>query len=370
MKQELTAQNDIQIQRIDLNNPASIYLYGSDVLDDYQKLKENIPDSLTNSPVSDYEFSDPIRTIEAFNRSLNTEEPDKTKQTLKKSKLASGICNAISKITKGNVDLLGINDNSVEEYTAYLDAIRDTAENMFKEKAALESDTRELSEFKIYVSAVHQKLGATIKQGDIDIRQLEAEIEPLKLENPAEYQSKQTLINLAKERLLSLKTSETLMKSVISQIDLANALAIEQHIKFDEFLQVTAPTISVFSRLAVRIKQDQKRLERFGEVKDAVNDTITSAASRLTSNVEGVIDLSSNSLITRETLLHTVQELRRGTDKLMAYQSSKSQVCGNVMDALRDLDIMFDSCMPALIKSNLPESLDSKTPKTKSLGSL
>ena len=37
MNQELITQNDTQIQRIDLDNPASIYLYGSEVLDDYQQ---------------------------------------------------------------------------------------------------------------------------------------------------------------------------------------------------------------------------------------------------------------------------------------------------------------------------------------------
>ena len=370
MNQELITQNDTQIQRIDLDNPASIYLYGSEVLDDYQQLKENIPASLTNSPVREYEFSDPIRIIEEFNKSLSGEEPSRTKATLKKSKLANGICTAINKINRGNVDLLSVNDHSVEEYTAYLDAIRDTAENMLKEKIALDGDTRELTEFKIYVSAVHQKLGETIEQGYTDIERFEAEIEPLKMSNPDEYMSKKMLIDLAKERLLSLKTSETLMKGVISQIDLANALAIEQHIKFDEFLQVTAPTVSVFSRLAVRIKQDQKRLERLREVRSVVNGTITSAADRLTNNIEGTIELNNNSLITRETLLHTAKQFKLGTDMLARYQSEKSQHYDGVMSALSDIDSLLDSCMPALVKAQISGEIEPETQKIKRLGSL
>ncbi len=359
-----------EIIRMDLNNPTTIFSYGSSVLDDYEAIKNAIPSTFTNMQVKDYEFSEPIRVINDFNRTLNGEETNKTRQRLKKNKLASGLCNAINRVSKGNIDLLRVNDHSAEDYYSYMDAARDLCVNMTKEKESLEEDILELTEFKEYVKQVAQNLDVVIQIGLEDMVVLENKVDEVKENDPTEYKTKLAFLDLARQRIASLKSSETLMKNVISQIDLANALAAEQHIKYDEFLQVTAPTVGIYARLATRIKRDKKRLERFNEVKESINNTIQTASINLTSNIEGVIELGSDNVITKETLTKSAEEFKKGADMMIRYQSEKTKNTKSLMTFLQELDAVFQNYSDSIVdtKHLLGTEAEGKSPKR--LGSL
>lgn len=328
-----TVSEDYDSTQLDLKNPASIINYGDDVLEKFEQLKDCLPVTFVNDDYKDYEFSDPIKNIERFNETLSKEEPKKG--AVKSSKFVSGIAGALNRVSRGKIDILGVNESYTESYMQYIENIKQICKQMIEDKASLEGDIKYFNNFKKYIEHLNEQLMEYIVEGEETLKKAKDNVDNLSEE---EVETAKLYINVAEDRLLSLKNASETMKILCGQIDLKNAGAMSQKTKYDEYLQITAPTISLYAGLAVGVKRDAKRIERLQKTREVVNDTMVKTSLKLTENITAVGDLDKDSLITLDTLKDVASQFEQGARILEAAQLDKERNKLNILSSFEHID--------------------------------
>ena len=325
---------------IDIDNPSSIASYGADVLESFEKLRENLPLNFVEDIYKSYEFEVPALELVKFNESF-TEESG-TKEKIRKNKLANGVCNLLNRISKGHIDLLNDNENYAEVYIDYLENIQKICEQIRKDKVSLENDVKFFMKFKLYVEMLEDKLNDLIAAGNTYIENYKVTLLQMEKSNPSKANLKKVFVDVAEERMMALRTTMEIMKGLCAQIDLKTAGSMRQKIKYDEYLQVTAPTLNIYASLAIGIKRDASRLERLRKVSDIANETIKAASLKLEDNIETILNLDNDSLITKDTLSEMVKSYQKGVDLLALSQQEKSNSRKAILKTFDEYDKIFD----------------------------
>ena len=325
---------------IDIDNPNSIASYGADVLESFEKLRENLPLNFVEDIYKSYEFEVPALELVKFNESF-TEESG-TKEKIRKNKLANGVCNLLNRISKGHIDLLNDNENYAEVYIDYLENIQKICEQIRKDKVSLENDVKFFMKFKLYVEMLEDKLNDLIAAGNTYIENYKVTLLQMEKSNPSKANLKKVFVDVAEERMMALRTTMEIMKGLCAQIDLKTAGSMRQKIKYDEYLQVTAPTLNIYASLAIGIKRDASRLERLRKVSDIANETIKATSLKLGDNIETILNLDSDSLITKDTLSEMVKSYQKGVDLLALSQQEKSNSRKAILKTFDEYDRVFD----------------------------
>lgn len=329
------------VNKIDFDNPASIVSYGSDVLENFSRLRDNLPLNFDDEVFRSYEFTDPIGKLDEFNKSLNGDE-SKNRQVIRQNRLANGICTMLNRISKGHIDLLHDNENYAEVYIDYLDNVQKVCEQIRKDKASLENDTRFFMKFKQYILMLQDNLDTLILAGNQEVENYRVKVTKMEKVEPTEAAIKKVLIDVAEERLMALRTTLEVMKGLCAQIDLKMAGSMRQKIKYDEYLQVTAPTLNIYASLAVGVKRDASRLERLTKVRDVANDTIRMASDKLADNMGNILELDKDSLISAETIESIVDSYKNGVKLLASSQAQKEKNRLQILDSFDQYDKIFE----------------------------
>ena len=345
-------EKEINSETLDFDNPMSIASYGSDVLDVFAQLRDNLPFGFEDSNYRSYEFTDPMGKIEAFNRSLSGEE-DSSKEKIRKNRFANGICTMLNRVSRGHIDLLHENENFADTYVSYLDNVQKICVQMQKDRTSLLNDVKFFKKFKEYVEMLQKQLEDLIVSG-------EAATEAYKATVDSEDIAKMVYVDVATERLMALRTTVQIMKGLCAQIDLKNAGSFRQMIKYDEYLKVTAPTLNIYASLAVGVKRDAGKIERLLQVREMANDTIELASGKLADNLESILELDKDSLITSDTIDTVVQNYYDGVRLLSNSQQQKENMRTQILAKFERYDQIFsdyeDTITRALMGSDVFET--------------
>ncbi len=336
-------EEDINYEVLDLENPSSISSYGADVLDNFEQLRNNFPDHFENDIYRSYEFTEPLGEIMEFNRSFTSENDSKEK--IRKNRLASGVCNLLNKLSRGHIDLLHDNENYAEVYLNYLDNVQKLCEQIRKDKISLENDARFFMKFKLYVGMLLEKLELLITNGEAVLTDYKNGVSP-----------NMVYVDVADERLMALRMTSEVMKGLCAQIDLKTAFSMRQKIKYDEYLQVTAPTLNIYASLAVGVKRDSSRLERLIKVRDAANETIKAASLKLSDNMEKILDMDKDSLITSDTLALIVKSYQDGATLLTSTQNEKVRTRNQILMTFDKYDEIFTRYRNVITKALMADN--------------
>ena len=355
---------NIDYAQIDWNNPQSIINYGKDILDSFKNVEDEIPTYFNTEVVRSYEFYDPLEKIDKFNESIAQRETTQQKK-LKQNKIASGFFKTINRLTRGRVDVLQENEDYTKTFKEYIKNLKAIADMMKKDKDNLMGETTLFSLFKEYIQYLSENLKQAIEDGETKIATYEAEIN----KDSDENDTRKIYVSVAKDRISSLRTTLEIMKGIINQIDLKSAAAFSQMIKYEEYIQITSPTLALYGNLAVGIKSDTNRIDRLEKTRNMANETITTSTERLNDNVSRIMELSKEDMITESTITKVAESFIEGAKIIDEANKQKIQNQEQLKNKFQEFDKIFEQYHSVLTQSLLGHERYG-SPKVKTLGRL
>ena len=355
---------NIDYAQIDWNNPQSIINYGKDILDSFKNVEDEIPTYFNTEVVHSYEFYDTLKKIDKFNESIAQRETTQQKK-LKQNKIASGFFKTINRLTRGRVDVLQENEDYTKTFKEYIKNLKAIADMMKKDKDNLMGETTLFSLFKEYIQYLSENLKQAIEDGETKIATYEAEIN----KDSDENDTRKIYVSVAKDRISSLRTTLEIMKGIINQIDLKSAAAFSQMIKYEEYIQITSPTLALYGNLAVGIKSDTNRIDRLEKTRNMANEIITTSTERLNDNVSRIMELSKEDMITESTITKVAESFREGAKIIDEANKQKIQNQEQLKNKFQEFDKIFEQYHSVLTQSLLGHERYG-SPKVKTLGRL
>jgi len=365
---------DYNFARIDMNQPATILSFGSDVKDQISA----ILDSTAQMSIAAEEVvldEETINSISSFDDSLNESEKQRNKKEL-----------ALVKGIKGFLAKMGVDKFEDEErlktykgrYDEYCRGISLVVEAVEKQKQASLNDIQLRDEIIKEMTPLIEQLEVMVKVGHEDKAKYDAETEEIKNIQPqtmdTEYQVqfRTQLSEVLNNKLHELEKAVVLYKEQIQTYRLQQKTDMQLTMEADSYIRDQAPILKAQGSVMVFNRQQADRITRMQKLNEKSNEAITNNARQLEQNVQATIDLALNQGISVDTLKVVDQSLRRGVDLFRNGRIQKQQQVESQRSSLKSLSESLDAYQQEVLKliqdeSAVVEVLSDSTPIRKTL---
>lgn len=365
---------DCQFARIDMNQPASILSYCSDVKDQISGILESTAQmSIAAEEVVLDEAT--INSIASFDESLDESEKQRNKKEL------AIVAKAKSLLAKFGVDKF---DDEARlktykgRYDEYCRGISLVVEAVEKQKQASLNDIQLRNEIIEEMTPLIEQLEIMVKVGHEDKAKYDAEtdeirkIQPQTLDTEYQIQYREQLSEVLNNKLHELEKALVLYKEQIQTYRLQQKTDMQLTMEADSYIRDQAPILKAQGSVMVFNRQQADRITRMQKLNEKSNEAITNNARQLEQNVQATIDLMLNQGISVDTLKVVDQSLRKGVDLFRNGRAQKHQQVESQRASLKALSESLDAYQQEVIKliqdeSAVLEVLGDATPHRKRL---
>ena len=365
---------DCQFARIDMNQPASILSYCSDVKDQISGILESTAQmSIAAEEVVLDEAT--INSIASFDESLDESDKQRNKKEL-----------AIVTKAKSFLAKMGVDKFEDEarlktykgRYDEYCRGISLVVEAVEKQKQASLNDIQLRNEIIEEMTPLIEQLEIMVKVGHEDKAKYDAEtdeirkIQPQTLDTDYEIQYREQLSEVLNNKLHELEKALVLYKEQIQTYRLQQKTDMQLTMEADSYIRDQAPILKAQGSVMVFNRQQADRITRMQKLNEKSNEAITNNARQLEQNVQATIDLMLNQGISVDTLKVVDQSLRKGVDLFRNGRAQKHQQVESQRASLKALSESLDAYQQEVIKliqdeSAVLEVLGDATPHRKRL---
>lgn len=365
---------DCQFARIDMNQPASILSYCSDVKDQISGILESTAQmSIAAEEVVLDEAT--INSIASFDESLDESDKQRNKKEL-----------AIVTKAKSFLAKMGVDKFEDEarlktykgRYDEYCRGISLVVEAVEKQKQASLNDIQLRNEIIEEMTPLIEQLEIMVKVGHEDKAKYDAEtdeirkIQPQTLDTEYEIQYREQLSEVLNNKLHELEKALVLYKEQIQTYRLQQKTDMQLTMEADSYIRDQAPILKAQGSVMVFNRQQADRITRMQKLNEKSNEAITNNARQLEQNVQATIDLMLNQGISVDTLKVVDQSLRKGVDLFRNGRAQKHQQVESQRASLKALSESLDAYQQEVIKliqdeSAVLEVLGDATPHRKRL---
>lgn len=365
---------DCQFARIDMNQPASILSYCSDVKDQISGILESTAQmSIAAEEVVLDEAT--INSIASFDESLDESDKQRNKKEL-----------AIVTKAKSFLAKMGVDKFEDEarlktykgRYDEYCRGISLVVEAVEKQKQASLNDIQLRNEIIEEMTPLIEQLEIMVKVGHEDKAKYDAEtdeirkIQPQTLDTEYEIQYREQLSDVLNNKLHELEKALVLYKEQIQAYRLQQKTDMQLTMEADSYIRDQAPILKAQGSVMVFNRQQADRITRMQKLNEKSNEALTNNARQLEQNVQATIDLMLNQGISVDTLKVVDQSLRKGVDLFRNGRAQKHQQVESQRASLKALSESLDAYQQEVIKliqdeSAVLEVLGDATPHRKRL---
>lgn len=365
---------DCQFARIDMNQPASILSYCSDVKDQISGILESTAQmSIAAEEVVLDEAT--INSIASFDESLDESDKQRNKKEL-----------AIVTKAKSFLAKMGVDKFEDEarlktykgRYDEYCRGISLVVEAVEKQKQASLNDIQLRNEIIEEMTPLIEQLEIMVKVGHEDKAKYDAEtdeirkIQPQTLDTEYEIQYREQLSEVLNNKLHELEKALVLYKEQIQTYRLQQKTDMQLTMEADSYIRDQAPILKAQGSVMVFNRQQADRITRMQKLNEKSNEALTNNARQLEQNVQATIDLMLNQGISVDTLKVVDQSLRKGVDLFRNGRAQKHQQVESQRASLKALSESLDAYQQEVIKliqdeSAVLEVLGDATPHRKRL---
>lgn len=365
---------DCQFARVDMNQPATILSYCSDVKDQISGILESTAQmSIAAEEVVLDEAT--INSIASFDESLDESEKQRNKKEL------AIVAKAKSLLAKFGVDKFEDEARLKTykgRYDEYCRGISLVVEAVEKQKQASLNDIELRNEIIEEMTPLIEQLEIMVKVGHEDKAKYDAEtdeirkIQPQTLDTEYEIQYREQLTEVLNNKLHELEKALVLYKEQIQTYRLQQKTDMQLTMEADSYIRDQAPILKAQGSVMVFNRQQADRITRMQKLNEKSNEAITNNARQLEQNVQATIDLMLNQGISVDTLKVVDQSLRKGVDLFRNGRAQKHQQVENQRASLKALSESLDAYQQEVIKliqdeSAVLEVLGDSTPHRKRL---
>lgn len=363
-----------QFARIDMNQPASILSYCSDVKDQISGILESTAQmSIAAEEVVLDEAT--INSIASFDESLDESEKQRNKKEL------AIVAKAKSLLAKFGVDKFEDEARLKTykgRYDEYCRGISLVVEAVEKQKQASLNDIQLRNEIIEEMTPLIEQLEIMVKVGHEDKAKYDAEtdeirkIQPQTLDTEYQIQYREQLSEVLNNKLHELEKALVLYKEQIQTYRLQQKTDMQLTMEADSYIRDQAPILKAQGSVMVFNRQQADRITRMQKLNEKSNEAITNNARQLEQNVQATIDLMLNQGISVDTLKVVDQSLRKGVDLFRNGRAQKHQQVESQRASLKALSESLDAYQQEVIKliqdeSAVLEVLGDATPHRKRL---
>ena len=365
---------DCQFARIDMNQPASILSYCSDVKDQISGILESTAQmSIAAEEVVLDEAT--INSIASFDEALDESDKQRNKKEL-----------AIVTKPKSFLAKMGVDKFEDEarlktykgRYDEYCRGISLVVEAVEKQKQASLNDIQLRNEIIEEMTPLIEQLEIMVKVGHEDKAKYDAEtdeirkIQPQTLDTEYEIQYREQLSDVLNNKLHELEKALVLYKEQIQAYRLQQKTDMQLTMEADSYIRDQAPILKAQGSVMVFNRQQADRITRMQKLNEKSNEALTNNARQLEQNVQATIDLMLNQGISVDTLKVVDQSLRKGVDLFRNGRAQKHQQVESQRASLKALSESLDAYQQEVIKliqdeSAVLEVLGDATPHRKRL---
>lgn len=365
---------DCQFARIDMNQPASILSYCSDVKDQISGILESTAQmSIAAEEVVLDEAT--INSIASFDEALDESDKQRNKKEL-----------AIVTKAKSFLAKMGVDKFEDEarlktykgRYDEYCRGISLVVEAVEKQKQASLNDIQLRNEIIEEMTPLIEQLEIMVKVGHEDKAKYDAEtdeirkIQPQTLDTEYEIQYREQLSEVLNNKLHELEKALVLYKEQIQAYRLQQKTDMQLTMEADSYIRDQAPILKAQGSVMVFNRQQADRITRMQKLNEKSNEALTNNARQLEQNVQATIDLMLNQGISVDTLKVVDQSLRKGVDLFRNGRAQKHQQVESQRASLKALSESLDAYQQEVIKliqdeSAVLEVLGDATPHRKRL---
>ena len=365
---------DCQFARIDMNQPASILSYCSDVKDQISGILESTAQmSIAAEEVVLDEAT--INSIASFDESLDESEKQRNKKEL------AIVAKAKSLLAKFGVDKFEDEARLKTykgRYDEYCRGISLVVEAVEKQKQASLNDIQLRNEIIEEMTPLIEQLEIMVKVGHEDKAKYDAEtdeirkIQPQTLDTEYQIQYREQLSEVLNNKLHELEKALVLYKEQIQTYRLQQKTDMQLTMEADSYIRDQAPILKAQGSVMVFNRQQADRITRMQKLNEKSNEALTNNARQLEQNVQATIDLMLNQGISVDTLKVVDQSLRKGVDLFRNGRAQKHQQVESQRASLKALSESLDAYQQEVIKliqdeSAVLEVLGDATPQRKRL---
>lgn len=365
---------DCQFARIDMNQPASILSYCSDVKDQISGILESTAQmSIAAEEVVLDEAT--INSIASFDESLDESDKQRNKKEL------AIVTKAKSLLAKMGVDKFEDEARLKTykgRYDEYCRGISLVVEAVEKQKQASLNDIQLRNEIIEEMTPLIEQLEIMVKVGHEDKAKYDAEtdeirkIQPQTLDTEYEIQYREQLSEVLNNKLHELEKALVLYKEQIQAYRLQQKTDMQLTMEADSYIRDQAPILKAQGSVMVFNRQQADRITRMQKLNEKSNEALTNNARQLEQNVQATIDLMLNQGISVDTLKVVDQSLRKGVDLFRNGRAQKHQQVESQRASLKALSESLDAYQQEVIKliqdeSAVLEVLGDATPHRKRL---
>ena len=365
---------DCQFARNDMNQPASILSYCSDVKDQISGILESTAQmSIAAEEVVLDEAT--INSIASFDESLDESEKQRNKKEL------AIVAKAKSLLAKFGVDKFEDEARLKTykgRYDEYCRGISLVVEAVEKQKQASLNDIQLRNEIIEEMTPLIEQLEIMVKVGHEDKAKYDAEtdeirkIQPQTLDTEYQIQYREQLSEVLNNKLHELEKALVLYKEQIQAYRLQQKTDMQLTMEADSYIRDQAPILKAQGSVMVFNRQQADRITRMQKLNEKSNEALTNNARQLEQNVQATIDLMLNQGISVDTLKVVDQSLRKGVDLFRNGRAQKHQQVESQRASLKALSESLDAYQQEVIKliqdeSAVLEVLGDATPHRKRL---
>lgn len=328
-----------EIERVDWNNPMSIFSYGSKLLEEMGNYIKNVSLMTSDTPGTRLDIKERLAKINSFSNYLETTEP--SEKLNGNTKLLPLLQSKITtKITAMKNKLFGIDgDSFADQYSKLdeeLDAIKQTVEQ--KKQAVINNmqiDRAFIESMNIYI----ERLEKLIEQGIKDLDAYRQEIEEKKKDSKykddfyyqAEIKNAEDKSNLFEERIDKLKKNLVVAKNAILETMMKEKVNMQIVLQYQEYNESTIHALRIQTTSLITTKSQREELTTIQTLNDITNDSMKKNSRTIVANIEKANQLVAEGSISVSTLRELSDNIKKGLallkqgEELIAQTRKKEQ---------------------------------------------
>lgn len=318
--------SNCQFARVNLDQPATILTYCSDVKDQIGA----ILDSTAQMSISSENIvldSSLISSISSFDESLDESEKQKAK---KDSSIVRGFKNLLTRF--------GVEKYQDEEeqktykgrFAEYCRGIAVVVEAVEQQKQASLNDIELRNSIIEEMTPLIEQLEIMIQVGHEDKKTYDEETATLKqapqnLDTEYQIQYREQLSEVFNTKLHELEKGLVLYKLQVQNYRLQQKTDMELAMQADSYIRDTAPVLKAQGSVMIFNRQQTERINIMRELNQRSNEAIVNNSLQLEQNVQATIDLALNQGITVDTLKKANQAFQVGVELFKKVRAQKQQ---------------------------------------------
>ena len=313
-----------ETERVDWNNPMSIFSYGSKLLEEMGNYIKSVSLMTSTTSSTSFDIEEKLAKINSFSNYLETTEHlEKLNGNTKLLPLLQS--KITTKITAMKNKIFGINgDSFADQYSKLdeeLDAIKQTVEQ--KKNVVINNmqiDRSFIESMKIYI----ERLERLIELGMRDLDAYRQEIEEKKNKTQykediyyqAEIKSDEDKSNLFGERIDKLKKNLVVAKDAILETMMKEKVNMQIVLQYQEYNESTIHALRIQTTSLITTKMQRDELTTIQTLNDITNDSMKKNSRTIVSNIEKANKLVAEGSISVSTLKELSDNIKKGLSLL------------------------------------------------------